>query len=269
MDYDECETGSRLANPTTVVLALIVVACLGAVSLAYSATRGRSSEVSELRGQVKTLDARLDRLEGRSSAISGRLDTTEQRLRVKDDGVAPLAARILDSVFTVQTSEGLGAGFAAWTEDRRLHVVTADHVIPEAEANVTLERKEGAWSAEVVGRDPANDLAVLRIAGRPVGAKPLVAAGNGEPASPRLRAPARRKSVRTRGNRDDGRGQPRLAEADPDRRGREPRQLRRPRSRQGGKGGRRARFGRRGEHQLRRADPEGLHQASPVLIRQC
>jgi len=173
VDYDEYESGPRLANPTGIVLALIVVACLGAVSLAYSATRGRSSEVSELRSQVKTLNARLDRLEGRNSVISGRLDTTEQRLRVKDDGVAPLAARILDSVFTVQTSEGLGAGFAAWSDDRRLHVVTADHVIPEAETEVTLDRKEGTWSAEVVGRDPANDLALLRISGRPVGAKPL------------------------------------------------------------------------------------------------
>ena len=36
-----------------------------------------------------------------------------------------------------------------------------------------LERNTGSWRAEVVGRDRARDLAVLRVDGKPVGAKPL------------------------------------------------------------------------------------------------
>ena len=173
MDYDEYGTRNRLASPFNLVLALIVLACLGAATLAYTAARGRTSEVNSLKAEVKAFAGRLERLEGRNSAFSGRLNTTEQRLRATDEGVAPLAARILNSVFTVQTSQGLGAGFAAWVDDRRLYVITADHVVPEADVNVTLERKEGSWSAEVVGRDRDNDLALLRISGRPAGAKPL------------------------------------------------------------------------------------------------
>jgi S1-C subfamily serine protease len=38
---------------------------------------------------------------------------------------------------------------------------------------VTLERDDGSWGAEVVGRDRARDLAVLRVSGLPVRAKPL------------------------------------------------------------------------------------------------
>ncbi len=173
MEYDEYATRARTVGPAGVVVVVLLLACLGVSSLAYSATRARSSEVGDLRAEVATLSERLQRLDGRSSTIVGRLDTTEERLRQKDAGIAPLAARVLRSVFTVQTRSGLGAGFAAWVEDERLYVVTADHVVADAGGRVTLERKEGAWSAEVVGRDPANDLALLRVSGRPVGAAPL------------------------------------------------------------------------------------------------
>jgi S1-C subfamily serine protease len=38
---------------------------------------------------------------------------------------------------------------------------------------VTLKRNSGSWAAEVVKRNADRDLAVLRVEGRPIGAKPL------------------------------------------------------------------------------------------------
>ena len=80
---------------------------------------------------------------------------------------------MLKSVFTVKTDDGLGAGFAGWTADGQLYVVTAAHVVAEVGQQVLLERNTGSWAAEVVARDRGRDLAVLRVDGKPVGAKPL------------------------------------------------------------------------------------------------
>jgi S1-C subfamily serine protease len=51
--------------------------------------------------------------------------------------------------------------------------VTADHVVADSTGTVTLVRDNGGWSGEVVRRDPKNDLAVIRVSGLPVGARPL------------------------------------------------------------------------------------------------
>ena len=97
----------------------------------------------------------------------------EGKLRQKDLGQAPLAAKILKSVYTVETEDGLGAGFAGWVKDGQLYIVTAAHVVSEIGEHVNLERNNGGWDAEVVGIDSKRDLAVLRVSGRPVGSKPL------------------------------------------------------------------------------------------------
>ena len=172
MEYKEFGGRSR-TGPATIIGAVLLLGCVGVSWLAYSTGRAQRAEITELRAEVLTLSQRLQRLDGRSNTIAGRLATTEERLRQTDAGIASLAARVLQSVFTVQTRSGQGAGFVAWIDDERLYVVTADHVVADAGGQVTLERKEGSWSAEVVGHDPGNDLAVLRVSGRPVGARPL------------------------------------------------------------------------------------------------
>jgi S1-C subfamily serine protease len=40
-------------------------------------------------------------------------------------------------------------------------------------STVTLTRKGGSWSGEIVGTDKPNDLAVLRVSAKPEGATPL------------------------------------------------------------------------------------------------
>ncbi|MEU9333515.1 trypsin-like peptidase domain-containing protein [Streptomyces sp. NPDC048290] len=69
-----------------------------------------------------------------------------------------VAARVLPSVVSVETDDGQGSGFVF---DDRGRVLTNAHVV-SGSSRVTLELQDGRrLDAEVVGEDPANDVAVL------------------------------------------------------------------------------------------------------------
>ena len=172
MSYDEYE-GRRSISLPLVIAFLAVVAALGVSIFAVASVREQSMQVDLLETDVRELEGRLEEFRLSDQELAGRLKTSEGKLREKDQGIAPLAARVLKSVFTVKTDDGLGAGFAGWTESGQLYVVTAAHVVSEVGEQVLLERNTGSWRAEVVARDRARDLAVLRVDGKPVGAKPL------------------------------------------------------------------------------------------------
>jgi S1-C subfamily serine protease len=173
MSYDEYEARSRTLSLTAIVAGLAVLAALAVSLFAVAGVREQRLQVQLLETDVRELEGRLEEFRLADQQFSGRLKTSEGKLREKDQGIAPLAARVLKSVFTVNTDDGLGAGFAGWKEDGVLYVVTAAHVVSGVGENVTLERNTGSWRAEVVARDRAKDLAVLRVDGNPVGARPL------------------------------------------------------------------------------------------------
>jgi S1-C subfamily serine protease len=174
MSYDEdYERRTRTLSLPVVLAGLAVVAAVGVALLAYGSVKTQGTKVSLLETDVRELEARLESFRLADQKLDGRLNGAEGKLRQKDAGQAPLAARILKSVFTVQTEDGLGAGFAGWVEDGQMYVITAAHVVSEVGEQVTLERNNGSWGAGVVGMDKTHDLAVLRVSGHPVSAAPL------------------------------------------------------------------------------------------------
>jgi S1-C subfamily serine protease len=174
MSYDEdYERRTRTLSLPVVLAGLAVVAAVGVALLAYGSVKTQGTKVSLLETDVRELEARLESFRLADQKLDGRLNGAEGKLRQKDAGQAPLAARILKSVFTVQTEDGLGAGFAGWVEDGQMYVVTAAHVVSEVGEQVTLERNNGSWGAGVVGMDKTHDLAVLRVSGHPVSAASL------------------------------------------------------------------------------------------------
>ena len=173
MAYDEYDGRGRTLSLPVVVAAIAVVGALAVSLFAVANVREQSMRVDLLRDDVRDLEGRLEDFRLADQQLSGRLKASEGKLREKDQGIAPLAARVLKSVFTVATDDGLGAGFAGWTQDGQLYVVTAAHVVDNVGQQVLLERNNGSWRAEVVARDRGKDLAVLRVEGKPVGAKPL------------------------------------------------------------------------------------------------
>ena len=174
MSYDD-EYGPRTGTRSLplIVAAVAVLAAFGVSLFAFVSVKTQGTKVSLLETDVRELEGRLEAFRLADEELQSRVRGAEGKLRRKDAGQAPLAAKVLKSVFTVDTEDGLGAGFAGWIESGQLYVVTAAHVVSEIGEKVNLERDNGSWAAEVVGMDKARDLAILRVSGKPVGSKPL------------------------------------------------------------------------------------------------
>jgi S1-C subfamily serine protease len=187
--YDETweDTSSRGRGLAVAVAALVVV-CLAGVGLsAYTLVHERGAVARERaawKAEVADLRKDLDALSGSDQKLAGRLHSAEKRLSRRETGIAPLAARVLRSVFTVETEVGFGSGFVAWQEGGASFLVTANHVVDgNISSGVTISRRGGSWAGVIDAVDPQNDLALIRINGKPAGAKPLWqhVAGRGTP----------------------------------------------------------------------------------------
>lgn len=154
-------------------LALIAVAGLATAAIAFlQASHERSTRrtaVGQLHGELLNVTHRVAALEAESASLSKRLAATQKNLTISKAGVAPLAARILRSVFTVETPNGLGTGWAAWTAGGDTFLVTANHVAQDAISSgthqVTVKQKSRSWPGTITATDDVNDLAVIRVHG--------------------------------------------------------------------------------------------------------
>src|SRR5918995_5848569 len=126
MSYDD-EYGPRTGTRSLplIVAAVAVLAAFGVSLFAFVSVKTQGTKVSLLETDVRELEGRLEAFRIADQELQGRVKGAEGKLRAKDVGQAPLAAKILKSVFTVETEEGVGAGFAAWVEGGQLYVVTA------------------------------------------------------------------------------------------------------------------------------------------------
>src|SRR5687768_17023555 len=140
----------RTLSLPLIVAGLAVLVAVGVSLLAYASVKTQGTKVNLLETDVRELEGRLEDFRLADQQLQGRVKGAEGKLRQKDAGQAPLAAKILKSVFTVSTDDGLGAGFAGWVDNDQLYVVTAAHVVTELGEKVNLDRNNGAWDAEVV-----------------------------------------------------------------------------------------------------------------------
>jgi putative serine protease PepD len=115
---------------------------------------------------------------GTAGYLAGRDDTavaapaSAPAAGVPADLVAA-AARALPGVVSVRVGNGSGSGFVF---DDRGHIVTNNHVVAGG-GTVTVVGQDGRTrTAQVVGADPGNDIAVLRVADSS-GLRPLAPAG--------------------------------------------------------------------------------------------
>ena len=174
MSYDEdFEARGRTLSLPVIVGGLALCAAIGIALFAYASVKTQGAKVGLLETDIRELEGQLESFRLADKELKGRVQGAEGKLRQKDVGQAPLAAKILKSVFTVETDEGFGAGFAGWADADATYVVTAAHVISEVGEQVDVVRNNGSWGADVVGIDQARDLAVLRVSGHPVNAAPL------------------------------------------------------------------------------------------------
>lgn len=176
MTYDETWDDVPARRFPLAAIAVVLAVCSLAVALLVLAKQSgvTGSERSAREAEVAKLKVRLSALESRNLTLSGRLGSAEKTLKRRETGIAPLAKRVLKSVFTIQTDSGLGSGFVAWRDASGTYIVTANHVIEsQLGTGVQILRKDSQWNGEVAAVDPKHDLAVIRMEGKPAGATPL------------------------------------------------------------------------------------------------
>jgi S1-C subfamily serine protease len=169
MSYDEYEQPPRAAwlRSPFISLGIAVVAIVVAVaSFVRQQSAIDAAKIAEV--HAKRVERELRFVHQDNDALAGRLRSTERELRV-----TPIAARALRSVFTISAGRGFGTAFVAWRGADGTYLITAAHVVAGHDETVMLSRKGGNWEGEVVRRDPTNDLALVRVDGRPDGAPPL------------------------------------------------------------------------------------------------
>jgi S1-C subfamily serine protease len=170
-DWDDTRRRPIVSGPVPgFVLAVIALAAAFFALWRQQAAidAGRAAEV-----RAERLERELGLTQLDTKQAEARISKTQAAIRARSGSVAPLAARTLRSVFTVKTDSKLGTAFVAWTNRSGSYLLTANHVVAGAGSQVQITRKGNEWSADVIGRDPKNDLALLRANGRPGSAPPL------------------------------------------------------------------------------------------------
>jgi S1-C subfamily serine protease len=121
----------------------------------------------QLDQRLRTQSRQIAALQTQDAALAKRLAAAQKSLNVSKAGSAPLARRILKSVFTIDTRDGLGTGWAAWTSGGATYLITANHVVADAidagATTVTVRRKGKSWQGTIGASDETNDLAVVKV----------------------------------------------------------------------------------------------------------
>lgn len=171
-DWDD---GSGASGGVKLTMVGLFVVAVGALAFTWYTYQHQHTLVSAERNarvaQVATLQRELNTLRSKDTTTAARI----QGLQTKQGNLAPLAKRVLESVFTVYAGDELGTGWVAWDDDSSSYVVTARHVVAHNLGGfVRLQRASGgSWQGDIVAEDAKNDLAVIRLDGHPAGAAPL------------------------------------------------------------------------------------------------
>ena len=163
--YDEFDSARApwLRSPWLSLVIALVAVVVAVASFVRQQRAIDAATVAQLRANA--IDRELGLILKDNDRLAGRVKSAERELRV-----TPVASRTLKSVFTIEAGPKLGTAFAAWRSGRGTFFITANHVVAGHDDDVSLERKGGSWEGEIVRRDPKNDLALVRVDGRPGGA---------------------------------------------------------------------------------------------------
>jgi S1-C subfamily serine protease len=111
------------------------------------------------------------------------MDQAEQRVIAIYQQASPAVVNITSQVLRrsffwgVYPEQGTGSGFV-WDDEG--HIITNYHVVEEAQTVEVSFGEDVAMSAEIVGVDPPNDLAVLRVESLPESARPIPLGSSGD-----------------------------------------------------------------------------------------
>ena len=162
------DSGGGIPLGFTVAVIALVVATV-AVALAVVERSSRTSADRATRLEIRHQTNELASLQAQDATLARRVAALKGSLASQKQGIAPLANRVLKSVYTVVSGEELGTAWVAWKRGGTTYLITANHVVADAvgagNRNVELKQKGRTLPGVVVKRDTTNDLALVSTTG--------------------------------------------------------------------------------------------------------
>jgi putative serine protease PepD len=154
----------RIVTPAAIAFFVVLALVLAVVSLSRVRTEREAllaehTELVNLKARTQRMARDVEALQTQIQAVKGEADATS---KASKEGIAPLASRILRSVYTIDTPYGSGTGWAAWKAAGATYLITANHVT-EGVRSVKVRQKTSTWTGRVVKSDDVNDFAVIRV----------------------------------------------------------------------------------------------------------
>jgi putative serine protease PepD len=155
--------------PAALALVALVLATLAYVESRSERAGVSATQVAAIDKRVRDVRAETEAADARLEALAKRMDGLAGALKREQQGLAPVAARVLRSVFTVEAGDSVGTAFAAWKRGGTTYLLTARHVVADqlenGEADVRITRGSKTWSGRVIRSDEVNDLALISTRG--------------------------------------------------------------------------------------------------------
>ena len=130
--------------------------------LAYTTiySDGEDATITELKTDIETIRFQLN-------SAQQQIDSLKEEIRIIDIGdgsdnigVIQIYNKTRNSVVLIETNTGTGSG---WVYDTEGHIITNNHVV-EGVTRIQVTFQNGAiLNANLVGRDPYSDMAVLKV----------------------------------------------------------------------------------------------------------
>ena len=164
---------SELRNRDNLLWVVVVIMMLVNVGvLAYTTIYrdGEDIDFTELKTDIDTIRFQLN-------SAQQEIDSLKEEIRIIDIGggsdnigVIQIYNKTRNSVVLIQTNTGTGSG---WVYDNEGHIITNNHVI-EGVTRIQVTFQNGAiLNANLVGRDPYSDMAVIKVNAPPGLLKPM------------------------------------------------------------------------------------------------
>ena len=135
----------RWAIPTAAALLLLVAAPAVALGVAFSTMASQARSIEDLRAEVQALETKVD----------------------AQPEWTTIARRVEPSVFTIETSYGLGSGWVARSDESGSELVTNFHVVDEAwttgAVNVNVRQGDRSLDGTITRVDHNDDLALIHV----------------------------------------------------------------------------------------------------------
>jgi len=116
---------------------------------------------------LSTLETELENLRFQLSSAQQEIDSLKEEIRIIDIGedapnigVIEIYNQTRNSVVLIQTNTGTGSG---WVYDYDGHIITNNHVVEDAISIQVTFQTGNILEADLIGRDPYSDMAVIKV----------------------------------------------------------------------------------------------------------